>query len=316
MAIGDIINKADFNNIQSLAEDILGVGSSNYGYGQVVQSSQVDENNKVTVQEWTLLRYDLTNIAIHQNGTAPSLPSATEGAKIKFDNTTEPYDRFQIFLSSLNTNRFQVASNQFVTTNHGAAADFTSTWKNALECIVTVEFPSGEAARNFFNAGGKIRFFSTRSGGTTSGGGNTIAAQNANWTALLDGASPAAFTGGSSLTLNGNNYFGCTSSYTSPFFSATGSSAYGANDWTIYARTPGVSNNNAGTASTIEFRVEWNDDHVPQGAATVDGVDGTLTLSVDSVDPTDFPLQPPGTGDFTIIPPDPTLTTFSAITGN
>ena len=317
MAIGDIINKDDYNNIQSLAEDILGVGSSNYGYGQVVQSSPVDENNKVTVQEWTLLRYDLTNIAIHQNGTAPGLPSATEGAKIKFDSTTEPYDRFQIFLAGLNTNRFQVAANKILTTNHGGPADFTTLWKNALQCTVTVEFPSGEAARNYFNAGGKIRFFSSRSGGTTSGGGNTIAAQNANWTSLLNGASPAVFAGTTSLTLNGNNYFGCTSSYTSPFFSATGTSAYGANDWTIYARTPGVANNNAGTASVIEFRVEWNDDHVPQGASTVDGVDGTLTLSVDSVDPTtNFSLVPPGTGNFTITPPDPAQTTFSAITGN
>ena len=316
MAIGDIISKDDYNNIQTLASNILGVGSGNSGYGQTVQSSPVNENNKVTIQEWTLLRYDLTNIAIHQNGTAPSLPSVSEGSKIKFDSSTEPYDRFQIFLSGLNTNRFTIASNQFVTTNHGSAANFTSRWKNALQCIVTVEFASGEAARNFFNAGGKIRFFSSRSGGTTSGGGSTIRRQNENWTSLLDSASPAAFGGGTSLTLNGNNYFGCTNSYTSPFFSANGTSAYGANDWTIYARTPGVSNNNSGTASTVEFRVEWNDDHVPKGAATVDGVDGTLTLSVDSVDPTDFPLQPPGTGNFTITPPNPANTTFSAITGN
>lgn len=314
MAIGDLITAQDFNEIQEKTDNILGTGSQNFGYGQFVNSYQVSTSNKVKADDWTLLQQDLININVHQSGTVPSLPAISSGGKIKFDPTNEPYSRYLSFVNTLQTNRFNLAS--FATTNHGGPADFTSTWKNGLTSFVTIEFDTAEQARNFFNAGGKIRFFSSRSGGTTTGGTQTIRAQNENWTSLLDTASPAEFGGSTSLTLNGNNYFGCTNNYTSPFFSATGTSVYSTNDWTIYAKTPDVANNNNGTAKKIEFRVEWNDDHTPRGVSTLDGVDGTLTLSVDTVDPVSFALVPPGVGNFTITPPDPTNTVFTAITGN
>ena len=313
MAIGDLITAQDFNEIQEKTENILGVGSQNFGYGQTVNSYQVSDGDKVKADDWINLQRDLVNINVHQSGTVPSLPAISSGGKIKFDATNEPYTRYLSFVNTLQANRFNVSS--FATTNHGGPADFTSPWKNSLSCFVTIEFDAAEQARNFFNAGGKIRFFSSRSGGTTTGGASTIRAQNENWTSLLDGASPAEFGGGTSLTLNGSNYFGCTNSYTSPFFSETGTSVYSANDWTIYARTPDVADNNNGTATKIEFRVEWNDDHTPKGVSTLDGVDGTLTLSVDTVDPVSFALVPAGIGNFTITPPNTALTVFTAITG-
>ena len=33
MAVGDIITAVRYNNIQSTIEDVLGVGSANFGYG-------------------------------------------------------------------------------------------------------------------------------------------------------------------------------------------------------------------------------------------------------------------------------------------
>jgi len=312
MAVGDIIDRDDYNSIQTIVQNVLGTGSSNSGYGQPVLSSPVSTGQRVTIQEWDNVRNDIINIYRHQNGTIPTLPSATEGAKVRYNTTNSVWNKFLTEVQGLNTDRFDLGVMQFLTTNQGSAPNFTSLWKNALTCIVTVEFDSGEEARYFFNSGGKIEFTSSRSGGTESGGSSTIRAQNANWTALLDSASPALFGGSTSLTLNGSNYFGCTSSYTSPFFSATGTSAYSTNDWTIYARTPGVANNNSGSASTIEFRVEWNDDHVPRGRATVDGVNGTLTLSSRSIDPI-FNLVPASAVPNPISVP---TTTFSNITGN
>lgn len=312
MAVGDIIDRDDYNSIQTIASRVLGTGSSNSGYGQPVLSSPVSTGQRVTIQEWDNVRNDIINIYRHQNGTIPTLPSAAEGAKVRYNTTNSVWNKFLTEVQTLNTNRFDLGALQFSTTNQGSAPNFESLWKNALTCIVTVTFNSGEEARHFFNSGGKIEFTSSRSGGTESGNSSTIAAQNANWTALLDGASPAVFGGSTSLTLNGSNYFGCTSSYTSPYFSATGTSAYSTNDWTIYARTPGVANNNSGSASTIEFRVEWNDDHVPQGRATVDGVDGTLTLSSRTIDPV-FNLVPASAVPNPISVP---TTTFSSITGS
>ena len=41
MAVGDIITAVRYNNIQSTVEDVLGVGSANFGYGGSTASNQV-----------------------------------------------------------------------------------------------------------------------------------------------------------------------------------------------------------------------------------------------------------------------------------
>jgi hypothetical protein len=108
MTVNAKIAKADYNTIRTKVVDVLGVGSIDYGYGQTVRSSAVDESNKVTVNEWGNLYYDIVNCFVHQTGAGPaSATLAVDGSVIKHstDITTITAER-----SGTNLLVYQVAS--------------------------------------------------------------------------------------------------------------------------------------------------------------------------------------------------------------
>jgi len=174
MAVNDKIDKDDYNSIVTVINNVLGSGSGNSGYGQSVQSSNVSVSNRITVNEWNDLANDLRSIGIHQNGTTPSLPTANEGNIVKFNSTTEPYDRYLTVANNFASTRFNLGAGQFITVNKNSQSR-TFSWKNQVECTITIDFGTANDARHFFNSGGQIRINSTRTGGTTSGGASTIA---------------------------------------------------------------------------------------------------------------------------------------------
>jgi hypothetical protein len=65
--------------------------------------------------------------------------------------------------------------------------------------------------------------------------------------------------------------------------------------------------NSAGTASSIEFQVEWTDNHTGIGGAT-EGVDGTLSISLSTLEATGT-LLPGGSGNFQVTTPTIQITT-------
>jgi hypothetical protein len=108
MSVNSKIRKSDYNTIRTKVVDVLGVGSIDYGYGQTVRSSAVDESNKVTVNEWGNLYYDIVNCFVHQTGAGPaSATLAVDGSVIKHstDITTITAER-----SGTNLLVYQVAS--------------------------------------------------------------------------------------------------------------------------------------------------------------------------------------------------------------
>ena len=66
--IGTKILASDYNAIQALAQNILGIGSIQYGYGQTVTSTQVSSGNPFQLSDWINLRADLLKIGAHQTG--------------------------------------------------------------------------------------------------------------------------------------------------------------------------------------------------------------------------------------------------------
>lgn len=66
--LGTKILASDFNTIQALAQTVLGVGSGQYGYGQIVTSTQVRKGDPFKLQDWVNLRTDLLKIGAHQTG--------------------------------------------------------------------------------------------------------------------------------------------------------------------------------------------------------------------------------------------------------
>ena len=86
MTVNAKIRKVDYNNIRTKVVDVLGVGSIDYGYGQTVRSSAVDESNKVTVNDWGNLYYDIVNCYVHQTAAGPASPVIpVDGDTIKSD---------------------------------------------------------------------------------------------------------------------------------------------------------------------------------------------------------------------------------------
>ncbi len=272
MAIGDLISASDYNTIRNKIINVMGTGVGNSGYGQTTFSTAVSAGNTITKAQWDALRYDIYNALLHQTGAAPSLVTVASSGVIAY-GAGNPNTQYDSLADQTVANRFDLGTGQFVTQVIGSES-FTNSWYQSLSSTVTVTFNTAEEARFFFNSGGKIRFSSSRSGGTGT-------AQNTAWSSLLSSSGTQQFTGNNA----GVNFFGLTSSYQT-VFNLTSSSPYSANIWRIEALC-NVSNNSAGTANIVTFRVSWIDGYFEPGPEPSpppgDLVDGTLTLSVDSV---------------------------------
>ena len=291
MATGDFISATDYNTIRTKIQNVMATGAGNFGYGQSTFSSLVAAGNSVTKAQWDALRYDIYNAILHQTGSAPSITTVAVGDVIRY-GASHPNYQYDTLADQATTSRFNLGTGQFVTEAIDTRS-FTSSWYQSVSATASVTFSTAEQARFFFNAGGKIRFASTRTGGNGE-------AQNTAWSNLLSTAGTQSFVGGPA----GINFFSLTSSYQT-FAELSGSSAYSNNKWRLEASCNVVSNS-LGTANIVNFRVTWLDAYTDSGAGGSpnpppgDLVDGTLTLTVDQVRPAGF-LQPSGT--FTTVGP-------------
>jgi len=308
------IQVSDYNNIRNKVALVLGTGSIDYGYGQNVQSSEVSVESRVTVNDYANLRYDLINAWIHQFGSAPALFAATESDTVRANSLDAPYTQYDSYADVLVANRFRVHSSQAISvvkSNKSTTwpnVTYGSQWTSLVSSTVTVTFTTAAKARAFFNSGGEIRFTSSRTGGTTVG---SIASQNNAWTTLLTSIGTVGFGGqkpNSGLEPNdGLNYYRL-SNVLQPWINISASTPYSANAFKISAKSVGVADNSSGTATSLEFLVEWVDGHL--GGSNPDGVDGTLNLAVASLESSGV-LQPSGAGTFVV--ESPTITTTDLI---
>jgi hypothetical protein len=305
MAIGDFISATDYNTIRTKIQNVMAIGAGNFGYGQTTFSSLISAGNSVTKNQWDALRYDIYNAILHQTGSAPSLTTVSVGDVIRY-GASQPNFQYDTIADQATANRFNLGTGQFVTEAINTTS-FSSSWYQSVSSTTSITFATAEQARFFFNAGGKIRFASSRTGGNGE-------AQNTSWSNLLSSAGAQAFAG----SLAGVNFFSLTSSFQT-FAEISGSSAYSNNKWRLEASC-NVSSNTLGTANIVNFRITWLDAYTdpPTGGGFSPGsfppgdlVDGTLTLTVDQVRPAGF-LQPSGT--FTTI--GPTTATVGAISGS
>ena len=271
MAVNDTIKYTDYNNIRNAVIEVLGAGSATYGYGQTPISASVAIGNKVTVNEWSNLRYDILNASLHQNGSYATVPSKTEGQTVAFNASTEPVTYYSTLAATLASNRFNVGSGQFGVAT-AVPKTFTSAWSVQLRTTVTAIWADANAARYFFNAGGQILISAARAGGTAT-------SQNTSWSSLLSSAGTQGIGGnnpgaGTSPT-DGTNWYRTDSNYRT-FYSTSASSPYGSNTYSLSARS---------TASSLEIFVDLQDGHTATGAGP-DTVDGILTISASYKYPT------------------------------
>jgi hypothetical protein len=82
------INSSDFNNIRTIIDGVMGVGSGTSGYGQTLKSSVKSANQLIDQTDWDNLRFDIVNARIHQTGAAftanTNASNSADRAKLQF----------------------------------------------------------------------------------------------------------------------------------------------------------------------------------------------------------------------------------------
>ena len=289
---GLIIEAVDYNTIRTKIIGIMGTGAGQSGYGQTLLSSAVAFGNTVTKAQWDNLRFDIFNARLHQDGVSPTIVTATSGQPVRF-GAGHPNNQYFTQAELAETNKFNIGTGQFVIESATSATRTTAWNSNLIIDPITVSFGTADQARHFFNSGSKIRFTSSRTGGTAS-------PQNSSWSNILDTAGTVAFGGNTS----GLNFYNLTSSYQT-FYTLTSSAPYSANQYRIEVAS-NIADNTIGGATTLTFRVTYTDTY----SNSPDNVDGTLTLTVDELRASGT-LQPLGTGPFVITRPSYSISGIS-----
>lgn len=164
MPVGDNIRTVEYNNIQSKVSNILGTGSASVGYGQIVQSSQVDTDDSITVNEWGRLRNDIINIYRHQNNSIPStsvLPEALLGESVRYNITDAPVTVWDTLSTTLEASRVDPLPVGRFGSRDPEPNSQTVSFKRKAVVTVTFEWNTAEQARFFFNGGGRLRIESS-----------------------------------------------------------------------------------------------------------------------------------------------------------
>ena len=327
-AVNSIISKDDYNGIRNKLVNVMGTGQADYGWGQntKILSSAVTESDRVSMNDWGKLRYDIINAYVHIYGSQPTVAKVDEGYTIRYSNTfvpdtgqspgtptytDAPVTQYDTWVNNIVSNRFTVGTGQFSTsspvTNFRTWNSGTSptSWTSKITCEVKVEFATANEARYFFNSGGQVRILSSRDNPSGSLGTD----QALKWTNLLSSAGTRSF--GGNLPSSSINWYRLTSSDQS-WYSLNGSSPYGSNVYRINARCD-VSNNSNGSGRIGYFLVEFLDNYTDPGTpAPEDNVDGTFRVFA-SLSYADGNFIPTGTGPFSVTLPTVTVGNFLQI---
>jgi hypothetical protein len=287
-AAGNIIYAADFNNIQSTTEFLLGAGLSDSGYGQAVGSAQVATDDTVSVSQWNTLRTDLLKIRQHQTGLDESISLTLPTTSDLIDDTFA--NQYKDLATLCSTDRLTAALTSAPPVNlyDPTLSRRTSSWNGKLTHTVTITFASGDAGRQFFNSGGSFQFSATITGyvgGTNDKGGR--------WDQMLTAMATIKFAahgttytgteaaGGYPKTSIG--WYELTTTDQFVFIKPTTPGVYLENEYRIKARK-NVANN---TATILTFTIEFDDADLGDrrggrepGPAVDEQVTGTLTSIV------------------------------------
>lgn len=314
---GGLIEATDYNNFVGTSPSsttnrintIWAVGNGNSGYGQTALST-VSAAGLVTATQWATAVNTLNSIKTHQDGSGTGIGAPTAGSLISYLAT------FSSSISTAYTNRLTTATNG---TDITGAAPTATTWNTATpttqQITRTATFASADAARYFFNAGGKLVL--------TFSCVNTLGnAKGADWLSLLNTKVASMIVGsttnsrtGTGGTVSASNaalgYWGCTTSNQSiiTLTSASGTADYSSNSIAVGIKTNGVQGANADVGTVFTFTIDLTDAaadtntapsgipvYVPAGTAPTQGsFNDSLNLAIT----TNITVRPPETTNLT-----------------
>jgi hypothetical protein len=285
---GSTITTTEYNSFASDTNDVWGIGTGDYGYGQTNTISTVALGNTITATQWTTLLSRVRSAGNHQGS------SFTVPASVSTGNTISVISALSTDVATIRTNRLNNSANFSDTSNPNTVnASRNGSWQTACTHVFTVTFannsgPSGnsaqDAARQFFNAGGKILLSASRTGGSAT-------TRNTGWGSLLTacgtivfGAQGTTKSGGSGSPTTLATTIGYHNLTTSPqviFKQFDTTAAYTSNYYQIAVSTNTVTDpdGRGGKGSVLTFTVTFQED---DSNVFQEAVDGTLTSSITS----------------------------------
>ena len=282
---GDVITATDYNNFVANVNAVIGTGSGDKGYG-LSEVSTVSAGGTIQASDWNSLLSSLQKGANHQ-GTTLTNASNT----VSTGGNIVPLSNLGADITLIDTNRLNASGGNMSTGVAGVTSTRTTSWNTSVTHTFTVTYASANAARHFFNSGGKIKMAFSRSGGTSSN-------QNTSWTNLFsDLGTVSMAANGTTISgssqggngANGSRGFHQLNGTPAEILNTTSSTAdYTANDLDIKASVSGA---------VVTITITLNDDHAAEtgnytggglGSAPnegqawtgTDSVDGTLTSTV------------------------------------
>ena len=167
---GGLIQATDYNGFVSTTSganvnDIWATGATNKGYGQSAMST-VAAAGTITATQWASLVNNIASIGNHTNTTITARTAPVAG------NTITVLSAVNTDLTNVTTNRGNaVARGTQYGTFSGTTSKTTATGSGSTAWTITfthtITWASADAARYFFNAGGMIKWETSKTADTT-----------------------------------------------------------------------------------------------------------------------------------------------------
>lgn len=271
------------NNVNLILSE-SSAASPTYGYGQSFSTNSkigtrtvADPVNaeKITAQDYEDLYIDLVRCRAHQVGAANVIiddfvVGDYESNLTDTDKIEEAYiNNLESLAATILTDRFNVpATNLDLENLPGASSSRAAspTWTTQISHIFTINWPTVENRRHFFNAGGEVRF--SASVEYTGSQAKTV-----DWQTILNAMGSTSFkaeeTVNNAAIGSGSNIgnYDLTNSYRL-VYSRTGGAVYSRNRYYIYAKEYATGDN----TSSIQFKIIFSD-----------GRPNNLTYGIDEV---------------------------------
>ena len=169
------LTAAHYNELRNKIVQILGTGSTDYGYGQATTSSTVagGSTTLVSATHMAQLRADIVKAYVHITSTAFTLevPDAATELIQATASGTDYNSTHNAFIEAINycdTNRMTANPTQMTLLNNVGAATAGADWNGTVTTTHRLTFSNGDHERWFFNAGGEVRFHAAHDNNSTS----------------------------------------------------------------------------------------------------------------------------------------------------
>jgi hypothetical protein len=167
---GGLIQAADYNGfvantVGANVNGVWGAGATDSGYGQTALAT-VSAAGTVTATQWASLVNTISSMASHQGTSITSRTAPTAG------NTITILSNLNTDLTNLTTNRGNAAASGAQFTDWtGTSSKTTATGSGSTAWTITfthtITWASAAAARYFFNAGGRIKWETSKTADST-----------------------------------------------------------------------------------------------------------------------------------------------------